>query len=77
MGEMVEVNDEIKEEMTKNQLARLVIIRISKHFKGSVEMDRDDFFKYLREANDEFKEYIKKEKAKAKNEKKEKTKHTK
>lgn len=72
MGEFVEINEEIKEEMTKNQLARLVIIRITKHFKDSVEMDRDDFYKYLKDANEEFKAYIKKEKEKENAKKKEK-----
>lgn len=67
--EIVELTDEIKEEITKNQLARLVIIRMIKHFQGSVEMDKDDFFKYLKEANEEFKEYIKREKAKEKKQK--------
>jgi len=59
--EYVEINDEIKEEMTKNQIARLFTIRVAKHFSDSVEMDKEDFYKYMQEANDEMKKYIKDE----------------
>jgi hypothetical protein len=61
MAEKVELTKELKETMTKNQLARLFTIRVCKHFSSAVEMDKEQFFKYLREANDELKEYIKTE----------------
>lgn len=48
-----EITKKIKEQITKNQLACLVIIKIIKHFKDSVEMDRDDFSKYIQDANKE------------------------
>jgi hypothetical protein len=59
--QLVEIDDEIKEEMTKNQIARLFTIRVCKHFTSAVEMDKEDFFKYLQEANNEMKVYIENE----------------
>jgi hypothetical protein len=57
--------EDIKEEITKNQIARLFTIRVAKHFCESVEMDKEDFFKYMQKANNEMKEYIKKEMTKS------------
>lgn len=62
--EKVEINDEIREELTKNQISRLFTIKVVKHFNSSVEMDAKDFWKYMKEANDEFKAYYDKEKKK-------------
>lgn len=62
--ELVEINDEIKEELTKNQIARLFTIKVAKHFSDSVEMDKEDFWRYMKEASDEFKAYYDKEKKK-------------
>lgn len=60
----IEINDEIREELTKNQIARLFTSRVAKHFCKYAEMDKEDFFKFMKEANDEMKEYMEKEKEK-------------
>jgi hypothetical protein len=62
----VEINDEMREELTKNQIARLFTSRVAKHFCKYVEMDKEDFFKYMQEANDDMKEYMEKEMKKEK-----------
>jgi|WetSurMetagenome_2_1015567.scaffolds.fasta_scaffold24712_3 hypothetical protein len=56
-----EVTEEIKEELTKNQIARLFTVRVCKHFNQYAEMDKEDFWKYMKEANDELKDYMAKE----------------
>jgi hypothetical protein len=56
----LEVTEEMKEELTKNQIARLFTIRVCKHFNQYAEMDKEDFWKYMKEANEEMKEYMKK-----------------
>jgi len=54
----IEIDEEIKDILTKNQIARLFTVRVADHFAKYVEMDKEDFFKYMQEANDELREYI-------------------
>ena len=54
----IELTDEIREELTKNQIARLFTSHVSEHFCKNKTMNQDDFWNYMERANETMKEYM-------------------